>query len=149
MTKTVEVKILHPNIGVDCLKPSTPGSAGIDLRAVIDEEITLYPGETKLIGTGIAIHIADPGFAGLILPRSGLGNKGLVLGNLVGLIDSDYQGEIKVSLWNRTTSAYIKVKPMDRIAQLVITPIIVPHFFIVNAFEKSDRGEGSFGSTGL
>lgn len=150
MTKTVEVKILHPNIGVDYLKPATPGSAGIDLRAVIDEEFTLYPGEAKLVGSGIAIHIKDPGFAGFILPRSGLGHKkGLVVGNLVGLIDSDYQGEIMVSLWNRTESSYIKVQPMDRIAQIVIAPVVVPHFCIVNEFEETERGEGSFGSTGV
>lgn len=149
MTKTVEVKIIHPNIGEDCLKPATPGSAGIDLRAAIDEEFTLYPGETKLIGTGIAIHIADPGYAGLILPRSGLGNKGLVLGNLVGLIDSDFTGEIKVSLWNRTGHSHIRIEPMMRIAQLVILPVTVPYFYIVNEFDKSLRGEGSFGSTGV
>lgn len=147
MTKTVEVKIIHPNIGVDYLKPSTPGSAGIDLRAVIDEEITLYPGETKLVGTGIAIHIADPGYAGLILPRSGLGNKGLVLGNLVGLIDSDFSSEIKVSLWNRGNDR-IKIEPMMRIAQLVIINVFQPNFNAVDHLDvKSVRG--SFGSTGV
>ena len=147
MTKTVEVKILHPNIGVDYLKPATPGSAGIDLRAVIDEEITLYPGEARLVGTGIAIHIADPGYAGLILPRSGLGNKGLVLGNLVGLIDSDFSSEIKVSLWNRGNDR-IKIEPMMRIAQLVIINVFQPNFNAVDHLDvKSVRG--SFGSTGV
>ena len=144
----IDLKILDSRVSEDQLKPSTPGSAGIDLRAMIDIDMLIYPGETFLIGTGIAIHIEDCGYAGFILPRSGLGNRGLVLGNLVGLIDADYQGEIKVSLWNRGNDP-IKIKPLDRIAQLVISPISVPHFNIVTEFEQSSRGECGFGSTGL
>lgn len=144
----IDLKILDPRITEEHLKPSTPGSAGIDLCAVIDECISIWPGETRLIGTGIAIHIGDPGYAGLILPRSGLGNKGLVLGNLVGLIDSDFTGEIKVSLWNRSELP-IKVPVLGRIAQLIIVPVTVPKFNIVTELEQSIRGEGSFGSTGV
>lgn len=129
------------------------GSAGIDLCAVLDGDdkecgVFLNPGEGRLIGAGIAIHIADPGYVAMILPRSGLGHKtGLVLGNLVGLIDSDYQGELKISAWNRSNES-IQINRMDRIAQLVIVPVIVPEFNIVDCFEESERGEGGFRSTG-
>jgi dUTP pyrophosphatase len=125
----------------------TPGSAGVDLRACLDESVTLAPGETILIGTGIAIHLEDPGFCAMILPRSGLGHRGLVLGNLVGLIDSDYQGELKISTWNRGQEPQT-IEPGDRIAQLVITPVIQPTFIEVDDFESSTRGEGGFGHTG-
>ncbi|WP_292992576.1 dUTP diphosphatase [Nitrosomonas sp.] len=151
-----ELKILSNLIAAENLKPKTPGSAGIDLMAVTfpsissnnDGFVDINPGEVILIGTGIAIHLANPGYAGMILPRSGLGHKGLVLGNLVGLIDSDYQGELKVSAWNRTNEA-IKINRMDRIAQLVIVPVMVPEFTIVDSFGESARGAGGFGSTGL
>lgn len=127
---------------------ATSGSAGLDLRACIDEPMEIMPGETKLIPTGLAIHIADPGYAALILPRSGLGHKhGIVLGNLVGLIDSDYQGQLIVSTWNRGTDAFT-LNPMERLAQLVIVPVLQVGFNIVEEFEESDRGAGGFGSTG-
>src|SRR5687767_2269991 len=127
---------------------ATPGSAGLDLRACLDAPITLAPNGWQLVGTGIAIHLADPGLAAMILPRSGLGHKhGIVLGNLVGLIDSDYQGPLMVSVWNRGTSAFT-VQPMERIAQLVIVPVVQAAFRIVQAFGESQRGEGGFGSTG-
>ena len=127
---------------------ATSGSAGLDLRACIDEPMEIMPGETKLIPTGLAIHIADPGYAALILPRSGLGHKhGIVLGNLVGLIDSDYQGQLMVSTWNRGTDAFT-LNPMERLAQLVIVPVIQVGFNVVEEFEESDRGAGGFGSTG-
>ena len=127
---------------------ATEGSAGLDLRAMLDEPLTLNPGETKLIKTGLAIHLADPGYAALILPRSGLGHKhGIVLGNLVGLIDSDYQGELMVSTWNRGTAPFT-IEPMERIAQLVIVPVVQMQMNIVDDFEASDRGAGGFGSTG-
>lgn len=127
---------------------ATTGSAGLDLRACIDEPMEIMPGETKLIPTGLAIHIADPGYAALILPRSGLGHKhGIVLGNLVGLIDSDYQGQLMVSTWNRGTDAFT-LNPMERLAQLVIVPVLQVGFNVVEEFEESDRGAGGFGSTG-
>ncbi len=127
---------------------ATSGSAGLDLRACIDEPMDILPGETKLIPTGLAIHIADPGYAALILPRSGLGHKhGIVLGNLVGLIDSDYQGQLMVSTWNRGTDAFT-LNPMERLAQLVIVPVLQVGFNVVGEFEESDRGAGGFGSTG-
>ena len=127
---------------------ATTGSAGLDLRAMLDEPLTLNPGETRLIKTGLAIHLADPGYAALILPRSGLGHKhGIVLGNLVGLIDSDYQGELMVSTWNRGQEAFT-IEPMERIAQLVIVPVVQMQMNIVDDFEASDRGAGGFGSTG-
>ncbi len=127
---------------------ATSGSAGLDLRACIDEPMEIMPGETKLIPTGLAIHIADPGYAALILPRSGLGHKhGIVLGNLVGLIDSDYQGQLMVSTWNRGTDAFT-LNPMERLAQLVIVPVLQVGFNVVEEFEESDRGAGGFGSTG-
>ena len=127
---------------------ATSGSAGLDLRACIDEPMEIMPGETKLIPTGLAIHIADPGYAALILPRSGLGHKhGILLGNLVGLIDSDYQGQLMVSTWNRGTDAFT-LNPMERLAQLVIVPVLQVGFNVVEEFEESDRGAGGFGSTG-
>jgi dUTP pyrophosphatase len=127
---------------------ATPGSAGLDLRACLDEAITLAPGQTTLIPTGLAIHIADPGLAALILPRSGLGHKhGIVLGNLVGLIDSDYQGQLMVSCWNRGQTEFT-VQPFERIAQLVIVPVVQAQFRRVDSFDASSRGAGGFGSTG-
>ncbi len=155
--RLIELRILSDLITEDHLKPKTSGSAGIDLMAVsfCDDEVGeesgfsfIQPGEVKMIGTGISIHISDPGYAGMILPRSGLGHKGLVLGNLVGLIDSDYQGELKVSAWNRSSDS-IQINRMDRIAQLVIVPVMVPEFMIVDSFGESERGAGGFGSTGL
>ncbi len=127
---------------------ATSGSAGLDLRACIDEPLTLVPGATQLIPTGLAIHIADPGYAALILPRSGLGHRhGIVLGNLVGLIDSDYQGQLMISTWNRGTEPFT-LNPMERLAQLVIVPVLQVGFNIVNEFGESSRGTGGFGSTG-
>lgn len=127
---------------------ATPGSAGLDLRACLDAPITLEPNGWQLVGTGIAIHLADPAFAALILPRSGLGHKhGIVLGNLVGLIDSDYQGELKISAWNRSDTPFV-LEPMERLAQLVIVPVVQAQFRVVTEFEASQRGEGGYGSTG-
>lgn len=144
----VDVKILDPRVKEKMPSYATEGSAGLDLRAMLDEPLTLNPGETKLIKTGLAIHLADPGYAALILPRSGLGHKhGIVLGNLVGLIDSDYQGEFMVSTWNRGTAPFT-IEPMERIAQLVIVPVVQMQMNIVDDFEASDRGAGGFGSTG-
>ena len=127
---------------------ATPGSAGLDLRACLDAPITLEPNGWQLVGTGIAIHLADPGYAALILPRSGLGHKhGIVLGNLVGLIDSDYQGELKISAWNRSETPFV-LQPMERLAQLVIVPVMQAQFNIVSDFAPSERGGGGYGSTG-
>ena len=127
---------------------ATSGSAGLDLRACIAEPVTLAPGETQLVPTGLAIHIADPGYAALILPRSGLGHRhGIVLGNLVGLIDSDYQGQLMISTWNRGTESFT-LNPLERLAQLVIVPVLQVGFNIVDEFEASSRGTGGFGSTG-
>ena len=127
---------------------ATPGAAGMDLRACIEAPVRIHPGETMLVPAGIAIHLADPGIAAMILPRSGLGHKhGIVLGNLVGLIDSDYQGEIFVSLWNRGHEAFL-LNPLDRIAQLVVVPVLQVAFNVVDQFEESHRGAGGFGSTG-
>ncbi len=127
---------------------ATAGSAGLDLRACLDETVTLEPGATTLIPTGLSIHIADPGYAAMILPRSGLGHKhGIVLGNLVGLIDSDYQGPLMLSVWNRGQDRF-EVQPMERLAQLVIVPVQQVEFEVVDEFENSDRGAGGFGSTG-
>ena len=126
----------------------TTGSAGLDLRACLDEPLTLEPGQTALVPTGLAIHVGDPGYAALILPRSGLGHKhGIVLGNLVGLIDSDYQGQLMISTWNRGQTTFT-LNPMERLAQLVIVPVVQAEFNIVDDFEQSDRGAGGFGSTG-
>jgi len=146
----LQLKILDPRIGNEIPLPeyATPGSAGMDLRACIDAPITLKPGDTELIPTGIAIHISDPGYAATILPRSGLGHKhGIVLGNLVGLIDSDYQGQLFVSCWNRGNTTFT-VEVADRIAQLVILPVAQVEFEMVEEFSDSDRGEGGFGSSG-
>lgn len=146
----IDLKILDPRIGKEIPLPeyATPGSAGLDLRACIDEAMTLGPGDTKLIPTGFAIHVEDPGFAAVILPRSGLGHKhGIVLGNLVGLIDSDYQGQLFVSCWNRGTDRFT-IEVGDRIAQLVIVPVAQATFRVVEDFEESDRGSGGFGSSG-
>ncbi len=148
--KDIELKILDPRIGNEFPLPdyATPGSAGMDLRACIDASISLQPGETKLIPTGIAIHIADPSLAATILPRSGLGHKhGIVLGNLVGLIDSDYQGQIFISCWNRSDTAF-EINPGDRMAQLVFLPVVMAKFKVVEDFDTSDRGEGGFGHSG-
>ena len=142
----VELKIINENCYPEY---ATPGSAGVDLKAASIHEsgFKIYPSQQLLISTGIAIHIKDPGYAGMIIPRSGLGKKGIVLGNLVGLIDSDYQGEIKVLLWNRGNDI-VQINHMDRIAQLVIVPVIQAQFEIVKHFEQSQRGAGGFGSTG-
>lgn len=146
--KTIDIKILDQRMREHLPSYATSGSAGLDLRACIDGPMTLAPGETKLVPTGLAIHIADPGYAALILPRSGLGHKhGIVLGNLVGLIDSDYQGQLMVSTWNRGTEPFI-LNPMERLAQLVIVPVLQVGFNIVDEFQESSRGTGGFGSTG-
>ena len=145
---TIELKVLVPRMAEVLPAYATPGSAGLDLRACIDAPLTLEPGRTELLPTGIAIHIADAGLAAMILPRSGLGHKhGIVLGNLVGLIDSDYQGPLMVSCWNRGREPFT-VQPMERIAQLVIVPVVQAGFRVVESFEASDRGAGGFGSTG-
>ncbi len=144
----MDVKILDARLRDQLPHYATPGSAGLDLRACIDAPIMLSPGETRLIPTGLAIHLADPGYAALILPRSGLGHKhGIVLGNLVGLIDSDYQGQLMVSAWNRSQQAF-ELAPLERLAQLVIVPVMQAEFNVVEDFEASRRGEGGFGSTG-
>jgi dUTP pyrophosphatase len=146
----IDVKILDPRLGDQFPLPgyATPGSAGMDLRACLDEPLILKPGQTELIPSGIALHISDPGLAATILPRSGLGHKhGIVLGNLVGLIDSDYQGQIFISCWNRGDQAFT-IEPGERIAQLVILPVVQATLNIVNEFDKSERGEGGFGHTG-
>lgn len=151
---SVQVKILNPKIGTDPAFPlptrATDGSAGIDLRACIDKPITIKTGETQLIGTGLSIYIADPNYAGLILPRSGLGHKhGIVLGNLVGLIDADYQGELMVSIWNRSDTDFV-LNPAERMAQYMIVPVVRPAFEIVDEFhEISGRGADGFGSSGV
>ena len=144
----VDLKILDPRVSEQLPAYATPGSAGLDLRACLDAAITLKPGETQLIPTGLAIHLADPGYAAVILPRSGLGHKhGIVLGNLVGLIDSDYQGQLMVSLWNRGQTEFV-VQPFERMAQLVIVPVVQAEVRVVADFAESDRGAGGFGSTG-
>lgn len=146
--KKVALKVLDQHMKDQLPAYGTPGSAGLDLRACIDGPLTIEPGQTVLIPTGIAIHIADPGYAAMILPRSGLGHKnGIVLGNLVGLIDSDYQGQLMVSTWNRSQTAFT-LNPMDRLAQLVIVPVMQVEFDVVDEFGDSSRGEGGFGSTG-
>ncbi|MFC2973212.1 dUTP diphosphatase [Azotobacter bryophylli] len=147
---SLQAKILDPRLGSDFPLPTyaTAGSAGLDLRAMLQEDLTLEPGQTALISTGLAIHIADPGLAALILPRSGLGHKhGIVLGNLVGLIDSDYQGELMVSCWNRGQSAF-RISVGERIAQLVLVPVVQAHFELVDSFDESQRGAGGFGHSG-
>ncbi len=146
----IELKILDPRVGSEFPLPNyaTEGSAGMDLRAILDAPLEIKPGETHLLPTGIAIHINDPSLAAILLPRSGLGHKhGIVLGNLVGLIDSDYQGQLMVSCWNRGDKNFV-VEPGERIAQMVIVPVIQPEFHIVEAFEESQRGTGGFGHSG-
>jgi dUTP pyrophosphatase len=146
----LQAKILDPRLGRDFPLPqyATPGSAGLDLRAMLHEELILEPGQTQLLPTGLSIYIGDPGLAALILPRSGLGHKhGIVLGNLVGLIDSDYQGELMVSCWNRGTSAFT-ITIGERIAQLILVPVVQAHFELVEAFDESQRGAGGFGHSG-
>jgi dUTP pyrophosphatase len=147
----VELKILDPRLGRDIPlpAPATPASAGVDLRAALDAELTLQPGASALIPTGIAIHIGDPGYCAMILPRSGLGHKhGIVLGNLVGLIDADYQGPLMISCWNRGQTAYT-IAPGDRIAQLVFVPVAHAQFHVVDEFAASQRGSGGFGHSGM
>jgi dUTP pyrophosphatase len=144
----IDLKVLDSRIADFLPTYATPGSAGLDLRACLDAALVIEPGQTQLIPTGLAIHIGDPGLAAMLLPRSGLGHKhGIVLGNLVGLIDSDYQGPLMVSCWNRSAVAFT-VQPMERIAQLVIVPVVQARFRIVDEFGASDRGVRGFGSTG-
>jgi dUTP pyrophosphatase len=144
----IDVKILDPRLQDNLPAYATPGSAGLDLRACLDAPLTLAPGAWQLVPTGLAMYLADPGYAALILPRSGLGHKhGIVLGNLVGLIDSDYQGQLMVSAWNRSATAFT-IEPMERLAQLVIVPVVQAEFNVVSEFPASQRGEGGYGSTG-
>ena len=144
----IDIKILDPRLSGNLPEYATPGSAGLDLRACLLEPMTLQPNAWQLVPTGIAIYLADAGYAALILPRSGLGHKhGIVLGNLVGLIDSDYQGQLMVSAWNRSSTAFT-IEPMERIAQLVIVPVMQASFNVVTEFRASERGEGGYGSTG-
>ncbi|MDE2400481.1 MAG: dUTP diphosphatase [Burkholderiales bacterium] len=145
---TVDIKVLDARVAEFLPAYATPGSAGLDLRACLDEAVVLEPGQAQLIPTGLSMHLGDPGLAAMILPRSGLGHKhGIVLGNLVGLIDSDYQGPLMVSCWNRGSTAFT-IEPMERIAQMVIVPVVQASFRRVESFEASARGEGGFGSTG-
>jgi dUTP pyrophosphatase len=146
--QSLDVRILDARLKSQLPHYATQGSAGLDLRACLDAAINLKPGDTALVPSGIAIHLADPGYAALILPRSGLGHKhGIVLGNLVGLIDSDYQGQIFVSVWNRGRAEFV-IEPMERIAQLIVVPVVQVALKVVDAFESSARGAGGFGSTG-
>jgi dUTP pyrophosphatase len=148
--RSIELKILDPRIGDSIPLPqyATDGSAGLDMRACIDESINVAPGETVLVPTGLAIHVADPSLAAVLLPRSGLGHKhGLVLGNLVGLIDSDYQGQVFISCWNRSSKSY-EVQPSERIAQMVFVPVEQVEFRVVEEFAATDRGAGGFGHSG-
>jgi dUTP pyrophosphatase len=146
--KTIDVKILDPRMKEQLPAYATSGSAGLDLRACIDAPVTIRPGETHLIPTGLAIHIGDPAYAAMILPRSGMGHKhGIVLGNLIGLIDSDYQGQLMISTWNRGQAEFT-LNPMERLAQLVIVPVLQVGFNVVDDFADSERGAGGFGSTG-
>lgn len=144
----IELKIIDERMRDQLPAYATSGSAGLDLRACLDEALTLSPGQTELIPTGLAVHVADPAYAAMILPRSGLGHKhGIVLGNLVGLIDSDYQGQLMVSCWNRGNATFT-MQPFERVAQLVIVPVMQAQFTIVTEFAASERGGGGFGSTG-
>jgi len=150
MMKKIDVKILDPRIGQEFPLPTyaTPGSAGLDLRACLDNAIVLEPGQTTLLPTGLAIHIADPSLAAMMLPRSGLGHKhGIVLGNLVGLIDSDYQGQLMVSIWNRGQTTFT-IEPGERVAQMIIVPVVQAEFNLVEDFDATERGEGGFGHSG-
>ncbi|WP_374320278.1 dUTP diphosphatase [Aquabacterium sp.] len=145
---TVDLKVLDARMAEYLPAYATPGSAGLDLRACLDEPLVIEPGQAQLIPTGLSIHLNDPGLAAMLLPRSGLGHKhGIVLGNLVGLIDSDYQGPLMVSCWNRGQAAFT-VQPLERIAQMVIVPVVQAQFRVVDSFDASERGEGGFGSTG-
>lgn len=146
----IQLKILDPRLGEEFALPdyATPGSAGVDLRACVDDSVNLEPGQTELIPSGMAIYIADPSLAAIILPRSGLGHKhGIVLGNLVGLIDSDYQGQVFVSCWNRGHESFV-INPGDRLAQMIFVPVVQADFEVVQEFDSSDRGAGGFGHTG-
>lgn len=148
--RSIDLKILDPRVGDTIPLPhyATDGSAGLDMRAVIDEALTVAPGETTLVPTGLAIHVADPGLAAVLLPRSGLGHKhGLVLGNLTGLIDSDYQGQVFISCWNRGSKSY-EIQPGERIAQMVFVPVEQVQFNVVEDFDDSERGAGGFGHSG-
>jgi dUTP pyrophosphatase len=148
--RSIELKILDPRVGTTFPLPhyATAGSAGLDMRACIDEKLRVEPGDTVLVPSGIAIHIGDPGLAAVLLPRSGLGHKhGLVLGNLTGLIDSDYQGQVFISIWNRGSAGY-EIEPGERIAQMVFVPVEQVHFDVVETFDDSARGEGGFGHSG-
>ena len=146
--KKLDVRILDPRIREAMPAYGSPGAAGLDLRACLDAPLTLQPGDSQLVPSGIAIHVGDPNYAALVLPRSGLGAKnGIVLGNLVGLIDSDYQGQVFVSVWNRSKAAFT-IRPMDRIAQMIIVPVQQVEWNVVDEFEASSRGAGGFGSTG-
>jgi dUTP pyrophosphatase len=146
--KTLDVKLLDPRLRDSLPQYATAGAAGLDLRACVERPLTLAPGAAELVPSGIAIHLADPGLAAVVLPRSGLGHKhGIVLGNLVGLIDSDYQGQVMVSVWNRSGAAFT-INPMDRIAQLVVVPVVQVKLNVVEEFAQSGRGAGGFGSTG-
>ena len=148
MTTTIAVKVLDPRMAGQLPRYATGGSAGLDLRACIDEPLVLQPGQAELVPTGLAVHIGDPGLAAMLLPRSGLGHKhGIVLGNLVGLIDSDYQGPLMVSCWNRGSAAFT-IQPLERIAQMVIVPVVQARFEQVESCADSARGAGGFGSTG-
>lgn len=145
---TIDLKVLDERMRAHLPAYATPGSAGLDLRALLDAPITIAPGETVLVRTGLAIHIGAPSYAAVILPRSGLGHKkGIVLGNLVGLIDSDYQGELMISTWNRGQEPFV-LEPFERLAQLVVMPVVQPQFKLVDEFVESERGTGGFGSTG-
>lgn len=144
----IDIKITDPRLQNNLPAYGTPGSAGLDLMACIPEPLTLAPGEVKLISSGISIHLNDPGFAAVIMPRSGMGHKnGIILGNTLGLIDSDYQGDLKMSLWNRSDKPFT-IQPMERVAQLVILPVVQAQFNVVTDFTATERGEGGFGSTG-
>ena len=144
----IDVQILDARLSTQLPSYATPGSAGLDLRACLQAPLTLEPNAWQLVPTGMAIHLKDPGYAALILPRSGLGHKhGIVLGNLVGLIDSDYQGELMVSAWNRSSTAFT-LQPLERLAQLVIVPVVQAQFNVVNGFDASERGDRGYGSTG-
>ena len=145
---TIDLRVLDPRMAEHLPAYATPGSAGLDLRACIDAPLTLEPGQASLVATGLSMHIGDPGLCAMLLPRSGLGHKqGIVLGNLVGLIDSDYQGPLMVSCWNRGAAA-VTLQPMERIAQMVVVPVVQARFRVVSEFGASARGEGGFGSTG-
>jgi dUTP pyrophosphatase len=148
MTLSIDIRVLDPRVADALPAYATPGSAGLDLRACVTEPVTLAPGQSALIPTGLAMHLRDPAYAAMLLPRSGLGTKhGIVLGNLVGLIDSDYQGPLMVSCWNRGQASFT-IQPMERVAQMVIVPVVQASFRVVDSFEASTRGTGGFGSTG-